>query len=423
MSFRVSRRWLLYLLIFLYPFLPVNYYVGPLNYSNFCAVLIVLVFLCLEKTLPFNVTKYIPFFWIFIIVYSVFAFFTNAPLTGMATFVSQFLVSGVIIYTVKSEKAFFKIIDALIFSSFILGIIGIVEALTKQYLFQGALFDIEESFRYGVLRSTVTFGHPINFGMYQAIVAIICFYRLSTDITKRRKRMYQVAYAIAIISMFLSVSRLAMCLFIVVQMILVLQRSLTKFIKYACWTILAFAIAVVFMDVMGLQILDLASDMLEMIFGEILGFQTNVASDIIGMGNRFDLYSWVAEAVKGHEWFGLGVGEVFEHEMYEWFTKTSIEVQYLNIYYQCGIIGVTFLVVSYINVLRFFGKKRNRQFHIQNERNMTFTKMLLVLLIMYYICLLGVQETDLTRLYCMLISLGIAYVRLARSNQNKLEGA
>lgn len=412
-NLKIRKDFIIFALIFLYPFLPVNYYLGLLSYANVCAVLIVFVYIIFyQHRKVINIFNYIPWFWIYIIVYSLFSFVTRNPLAGIATFISEFLVSVCIITIIRDEKTLYRILDGIILSAVILGILGVIEALTKQYIFQSALFEIESSIRYGVLRCAVTFGHPINFGLYQAIAAILCFYRMNQKERTSEKTKYKFAYLIIIISMILSVSRLAICLFVSVQMILLLRQGVTKAFKYICVTALIISIMIGIMDIMGLQVLTLFSDMMEMILGQILGFKTTVNTDSIGMGNRFDLYSWVANSMKGHEVLGMGVGAAFKHKMTDWFTKTSIEVSYLNIYYQCGIVGVTVLILSYINVIKFLFNKKNRKIQLPTETNLTFENVLLITIIMYYICLFGVQETDLSRLYCLLISLGIAYVRI-----------
>ena len=412
---KVKKDFIIYLLIFFYPFLPVNYYLGLLSYANICAVLITLIyFLLYQKGRVINFLKYIPWFWIYLLIYSMFSFVTRSPLAGIATFIGQFCVSIFVITITENEKILYKIIDGIVLGAFFLAIIGIVEAITRQYFFQSELLDITSSIRYGVLRCTVTFGHPINFGMYQAIAAILCFYRISQLASSSKKNRYKVAYFVIVVSMILSVSRLAICFFVAVQMILLLKLGVKRVIKYICIIILAFALIVGIMDIMGLRILTLFSDMVEMILGQILGFETVISNNSIGIGNRFDLYSWVIEAVRGHELFGMGVGAIFEHKINAWFTKTSIEVSYLNIYYQCGIVGLLVLILSYMNVLQFFSKRTNRKIHLSKEKRLTFGNVLLTIFAMYYICLFGVQETDLSRLYCLLISLGIAYMRIGR---------
>lgn len=406
---------LLFFLIFLFPFLPTNFYIGPLNYSNVCVVLIVMVYLLTRrKCIIINPFIYIGAFWVNLIVYAVFALATDSILTGVAYFIAQFAISCIVISIIKNEKDFYKIIDNFLLSAIVLGVVGVIEALTKTYLIQGAIFNGTDSIRYGVLRSVATFGHPINFGIYQGIAAILAFYRLKTVISRKQKRLCMSAYLLSIISMFLSVSRLAICLFVAIQLILLLQMGIRNFMKYICMAGLFIVIIISILDLTGLGITELFHDLVETVRGDVLGLQSTSSNSAIGMGNRYDLYKWVIDAVGENMLLGKGVGATFSFQMNPWFTKTSVEVHYLYIYFQCGLVGLLSLVISYISSLRFFG--RNSGVLNNKEKVFSFSKVLFVTLFVYYICLLGVQETDLTRMYCLLISLGIAYVRIRKKN-------
>jgi len=365
-----------------------------------------------------NSTKYIRAFWFYILIHAVFAFVTNSFFTGIATFIARFMVSFIVISTIKDKRTFYKIIDMLILSSFILGILGIYEALSKTYIFQGNLLNASNAIRYGVLRCAVTFGHPINFGLYQAIMAILIFYRMNTQYNPQNKKRYITAYIISVVSMFMSVSRLAICLYLAVQILLLLQMGLKKFVKIICYAVFAIVMAVV-LDLLGLGIVDLFSEMLEMIIVQILGLQSSAKLPMIGMGNRFDLYEWVIDAVGENFIFGMGVGALFEYKMNDWFTKTSIEVHYLYIFYQCGLVGLISLIACYINSLFFFNE--NKKTKLKEEKLVGFSKLLVYLFLAYYVCLFGVQETDLSRLYCLVISLGIAYVIIVKKENNVVQ--
>ena len=74
------------------------------------------------------------------------------------------------------------------------------------------------------------------------------------------------------------------------------------------------------------------------------------------------------------------------------------------------------LLLSYIGNIFYFGKRR--KYKLSDEKNITFGKLLILMLILYYVCLFGVQETDLTRFYCELIVLGIGYHRVIKKNMS-----
>lgn len=396
----------------LYPVLPVNYYIGPLSYSNLCSIIIVTIYLLVVKEKKIiNIFKYIPFFWVYLIIYAIFAFCTTSYLVGIAWIFSTILVSLVLIDIIRTEEYFLKVINAIIISSVALSIIGIFEAFTHIYLIQGNLLDVFENMRYGILRATGPFGICINYGLYQAISAILIFYKKEDNKLKGRKnRKLNIAYILVVFSLFLSVSRLAICLFVATQAILYLQMGLKKALRNICVAIVIMSLMIIILDTIGFSIFDLISDF-GVSFGELIGIEIeSTTKDRIDFGNRTDLYEWVINDMKDNKVLGKGLKAEFSHKLASWYTKTSIEVHYLYILYHCGYVGLIFLILSYLSTIKYFFKNRN----IIEQRN-SFNKVLLVIFIIYYICLFGIQETDLTRFYCELIALGIAYTRISKN--------
>ena len=263
------------------------------------------------------------------IVYAIFACFTSDILTGIALVFSTILVSLVIIDLVRNEKDFYTIIDCIIFSSFILSIIGIVEALSKQYIFQEKLLPVHQNMRYGILRATGPFGICINFGLYQAICAILIFYKITYEKNLSKLFKYKIAYFFVVISIFMSVSRLAICLFIATHILFYFQLGIDKAINKFLIIILSIPVLFVFLDVIGLSVIELLSDFFVSTF-KLIGINIgNESTDVIGFGNRTDLYKWVFDAMNGNFIFGMGIDAKFEFKMNSLFTKTSIEVHYL----------------------------------------------------------------------------------------------
>lgn len=393
----------------LYPILPVNYYIGSLSYSNLCSMMIIIIYLLgIKNKKIINIFKFNFFFWLYLVVYAIFVFCTTNYLVGVAWIFSTILVSLVLIDIIRTEEQFFKIINMIICSSVILSIIGIFEAFTHIYLIQGNLLEVSENMRYGILRATGPFGICINYGLYQAISAIIIFYKKTDNRLKCKKsKLLNVAYVLVIFSVFLSVSRLAMCLFIAVQAILYLQLGLKKALRNFCIGIIIIAILIIILDTIGFSIFDLINDF-TVSFYELIGINVEYkTSKTIDFGNRIDLYEWVINDMNGKTLLGKGLEAGFMHKIADWCTKTSIEVHYLNVFYHCGYVGLMFLILSYANTIKYFFKNRN----IDKEKN-SFIKVLLTIFVIYYICLFGIQETDLTRFYCELVAIGIAYIRI-----------
>ena len=68
------------------------------------------------------------------------------------------------------------------------------------------------------------------------------------------------------------------------------------------------------------------------------------------------------------------------------------------------------LILSYISTLIFTWKRR-KQYINQGNETISFNVVMFVIMIVYYIAELGVQETDMTRMYSVFIALIIAYER------------
>lgn len=413
---KYSLKPILFFLLMLYPVLPVNYYISVFSYSNICSILIVVLYFCEYcKVRVVNVFKYDSMFWIYLIIYAIFAFITAGVSNAVSWVVTEIFVSVVIIQLASSYRDFLKMIDGILYISIFISLIGIVESLSRTYLIQGSLMQgWSDSLRYGFLRCTGPFGHPINFGIFQAIAALLAFYRLNLNITIKQKYCFIVTYSLAIVSLLMSMSRLPILFFVVAQVCLFLQMTKKQIIKYICIAVLAVFCASCILEVLGVGVFRMIGDFF-VTFLNMLGFELTSSDTAISFGNRFDLYSWVINDVGENFLFGKGVKAEFKYIMNEQVTKTSIEVHYLYIFFKCGLVGMVSLIVSYISTIFFFGRRIKVKY--DPEGALSFLKVLFIILLGYYVCMFGVQETDTARIYCEMIALGIAYYRICRNER------
>lgn len=415
---KMGRKPLFFLLLFLYPVLPANYYVGTFSYANLSALLIVLGFVMFQVSrFDGAVFRFNLAFWQFLIVYGIFIFATGSFASGLAWLASRVLVPMVIIFTIRTRQDLNLAIDLMILSSALLGLLAIIEAISGTYLLQGAVLSNTLGFqaeRYNVLRSSTTFVHPIGFGLYEAMVAVLTSYRIFSGVPRGRRAWYVVAYVLAAIAVLLSVSRLAIGLLVIAQTLVLLRVGPGKLFRTIIYAVVLGGLAQIFF--WGSEPLDfaaLASDAWNSV-AALFGLRSAAASSsAIGFGNRVDLYAWVLAAMNGNYLWGMGVTAVFSYQMTEWFAKTSIEVHYLDIFYQCGAVGLASLVISYVGTFVFFWRRRD--FRILEGTRLPFLFVLSVLLLTYYLSMFGVNETDTSRIYVELVALGIAYVRMCAS--------
>ena len=155
----------------------------------------------------------------------------------------------------------------------------------------------------------------------------------------------------------------------------------------------------------------LVDDLLQTV-DQLLSGNSTSSSTTVGVGNRFDLWMWVYLSM-GNNWvWGNGAITKFAYKVYEWQTKTSIENQYLFILWHNGLVGLVLLILSYVSTLRFSWKRRHCYMD-QDKEGLSFNYVVFILMAVYYVVALGVQETDLTRMYSIMIALLIAYNRVA----------
>lgn len=415
-GFRLFRG-LLFVAIALYPVLPVNYYIGSLSYANVCAVLIIILYVTSEhgKLPPIRMLRENKAFWIYGVFLLLATAITLDTLHGVTLLVSSILVPLIIADLARDEDKRRRILDGVVIVAVVLSVIAFCEALSGQYLIQSNLLSETDGVRYGVLRATGPFGNPILLGLYQAVAALLCFYRIAIDDNSAPLIGFY-AYILIVASILFTVSRLALCLFAAGQIILLLRKGALYSIVYLYAAFALVLVGIMVLTTLGFNLNDLVEDFFASIASMLGVGSQSVSGNTIGFGNRLDLYAWVASDV-GNEWlFGLGVGAPFFHVINEWTTKTSIEVHYLYIFYQCGLIGVLLLAANYLGTLHYIASR----FSSEQEgikRNQLFV--LLVILGLYYICLFGVQETDLARLNCELVALAIG---VGSSAKNVMEG-
>lgn len=415
-GFRLIRS-LLYIAIALYPVLPVNYYIGSFSYANVCAALIIPLYVASEygKLPPIRMLRENKAFWIFEIYMLNATVITVDVLHGITALVSSVLVPMVIADLARNENNRRRMLDGVVKVAVGLAVLAFYEALSGRYLIQSELLSEVDGARYGILRATGPFGNPILLGLYQAIAALICFYRLVIDNRKAPFALGICAYITIVASILFTVSRLALCLFFVGQIILILRKGAFFSLVYLYVTFALILIGVAVLTVLGFNLRDLVEDFFASL-ASLLGARVQAVSDeTVGFGNRLDLYAWVANDI-GNNWLlGLGVGAPFAHVLNEWTIKTSIEVHYLYIYYQCGLAGLLLLVANCLCTLRYIASSLGSS-RDDVERSQLF--LLLLILGLYYICLFGVQETDLARLSCELVALAIG---ISVSVKNSLE--
>lgn len=404
--------------LFLYPILPQYVYiVGGVNVVNGLLAISILLYMVLYgKLTKIQLRNDIILYWLFLIIMAL-SYYIDAGIVKTATYVMSFiLLPWILITVINSEKRFYKAIDTLIFAGAFIGVLGIIEAVLKFNFIQPlASGDIEffHEIRYGLLRIMTTFGQPIAYGLYQVFIIALINYRKGTS---NCGRMLNICYVISALNIFLSVSRIPIIAFILIQVLMTYRESKKKFINW----LVAFAIGLMFyliiLTSLGFKI-PFIDDILET-FNQLLSGNTQSSGSTVGFGNRFDLWTWVYLSM-GNKWMtGHGPTAEFAYKVYEWQTKKSIENQYLNILWHNGLIGLVSMLLSYVSILVYSFKRRNRTLACAEE-SMSFNTMIFFMMLVYYVVEFGVQESDISRIYTVFVALLIAYNRIESKGKQK----
>lgn len=406
------------LTIFLFPILPQYIYIiGGINVVNMLIAIFVIIYVLLYgKVIKPQLKNDIIFYWLFMIMVAIRYLIDSEPLKAITYMLAFVLLQWFFISIIDSESRFSKAVDTLIAAGCFLGVLGIIEAIFKTnfiQLFASSNIEFFYDVRYGLLRIMTTFGQPITYGLYQVFVIVLINYRMG--VVGKNKQL-KLCYFISVLNIFLSVSRIPILAYILVQIVLIYHKSQKKFLNYLIIGCVVILICIILGTAFGLKI-PFVDDLVQTI-SQIFSGNTESTSKTIGVGNRFDLWSWVYLSMGNHWIWGNGMTAKFAYEVYTWQTKTSIENQYLFVLWHNGIVGLVMLILSYISTLIFTWKRRKQYINQGNEK-ISFNVVMFVIMIVYYIAELGVQETDMTRMYSVFIALIIAYNRIANKTIEK----
>jgi hypothetical protein len=124
-SINSERKLFLFVFIFLYPIVPLNYYIiGSVNVLNSISLILFIWFLFKDKITLFRIRKANAFFWLYMMVFAMQTFISAGVLKGMGYVLSYLFVCIVIITHVQTKAEFTKIIDYFIYGSCILSFLG-----------------------------------------------------------------------------------------------------------------------------------------------------------------------------------------------------------------------------------------------------------------------------------------------------------
>jgi len=325
---------------------------------------------------------------------------------------------------IDTKVRFLKAINVVLYGCFVVCILGIIEEITRFNIF--SLLNPEyvlnyNPLRFGILRILGFAEHTIVYGVYLMFCMSLCFYKFQFIKKDLYKRFFLIIlYILMWINLILTLSRsIIICTFIS-QLLMLYFSGVKKFFKVILKSLI-FLIPLLIFVLVTIPSIRIAINygllMILAVFND--KYSTAIASafgndNLNALGNRFDLYHWVAEKM-GNSWlFGYGIHSNFSYSytksngIYTWTqTKDSIEVQYLSTLYHYGLLGMITEIFSFVGLLtESFRKKMARRVW---ERNISFNSIALSAFLFYFIELFAVNQTSEKNIFYIFIILFLIY--------------
>lgn len=419
---KISVKYLFLIIsMILYPILPVYFRVGGSIMIYYIVLLPLLFFTVLGKF--YNVMKIH-----FILIYTLGSFLVFSVYMEINELI-KFIIAPIGLFTalitiINSEKIFFKIIDTLIYTAGVIGVFGIIQAITSFNIFsllnntENNITNVEK--RMGILRIQQSFGMSTNYCNYLIIIMALLYYRMCTS-DGENKIIYKVIWWLLLLNAFCTGSRGPLVVILVSQFIFLLKVG-----KKIRWRQVSAVIGVIIMacivgTFLGLPIINYIKNYFYVFISLIdSSYQSKITIDfgtnLEATGTRIRLYSYIYEAVKNKLAFGIGsnAAKSFEIVVNEWFSKKSIENEYLTTLLVYGVTGLSIQIYFFISNLLYSIRSKRKKL---NSEIIGFNFIFIVTFMGYITNLFTVSMQADERIFFVFIGLMLTYnIRIAKKN-------
>lgn len=416
-----------YLFVILFPIMPSYFEIGGVAVINLLCVLIILskISTGVHKTIKFDsIDKIFIFFWLLweTIVCFLHGSFTDAIIILLYIF-AVIAVAG----SIKTLDQFNRVIDYMLYTAGVISIFGLIESVTGFNIFSilntsGTALNYNPP-RFGLTRIISSSGHTIEYCSYCMMCLALAFYRIVNLKKSRKRNTFLLVYALIFSNALLTLSRSALICLMICQVLLLYASGFSNFLKTMLKVLIGIVIATSIISVVVPEVEKAIQEIVFMflaIFSD--NYKTLIASsfgndNLSAFGNRFDLFGWVWNDMKGHYLLGIGPDKGFNHAFteysggYSWTTvKNSIEVNYLNILWKYGIItlGLELACAVKIVIHEMKMKKNN------TEGKLSFGKTCGIVSICYLAIWLAIAQGTEYKMFIMITALFFVYIRITR---------
>ena len=243
-------------------------------------------------------------------------------------------------------------------ASIVYSLMCILEAITGFNIFLVIAGASASKMRFGFYRSIGVANHSINNGLILAmLVLLLLYFQVKAYCNSKR---ITLAIVLSTIACFLTLSRTPLIALALVFLFYFIERGGLYFlVRHKNKTILCiFALIIVFsFSSTARRSFINVTNMFLAVFNDNVAEEitSSFGSNASGIGERFDLYRWIYDDMGNHHVFGVGANTAFEHDFHVTAktirTKTSIENQYLKMFYYFGFVGLCIFIVFLLKVM------------------------------------------------------------------------
>ncbi len=304
-------------------------------------------------------------------------------------------------------------------------IFGIIEALTGLNIWtvfnnSGALININPP-RFGLTRIVSFTYQTISYCTFLVLVSCLVMYLLSIREYVNRKQRNQLKgiYGLIVINIVLTLSRSAILIFIISQMMILYGLGAKKLLKTIAKVTIVGVIALFIMSIAVPEVFHTIRNIYYMIMAVFDSDYTSLIVTEFGndnlnaIGTRLDIYKWVYEKIGNKVWLGVGFDTPFSYEFdsgniwHTMLTKSSIEVEYLLTFYETGYIGLASEVVVFATIIIMACKKKFTP--SAWEGKMGFNYIMFVVMVCLVVQYFMVNQSSEQFIFFLIIALFIAY--------------
>ena len=425
----------------LYPVIPAYFKIAGFSFPNLCCITLMLfavLYRKLSSRIKRDMVVYALLLWMTanIVMYFYHSYFFGA-LWCICTVVAILIISD----TINSKSLFIEILLTIVYVSGIVCCFGVIESLTGFNVFHylntsGDVININPV-RFGITRIVGFAYQTISYAVYLDIVACLCFYLLTlkVGVSDRQKSNVKIIYGLVFINLLLTLSRSAILIFAITQIMLLWKMGMKKVLKTIFYCLILIVIALFIISLVAPNIFHQIQNMYYMMMALFDSDYTALIQAEFGtdnlnaVGTRSDIFGWVYEKVKDCIWIGVGYKTTFSYEYdagniwHTMLTKTAIEVEYLLTLYQSGLIGLVAEVFLFITLVVSSFLKRIKCTSWENK--MSFNYLCFVIFISIVVMYFMVNKSSEQYVLNLLIALFVAYnfkVKKEISNDYRFNG-